>query len=176
MAFEIKNIKSGQSPSDIHFAIYHALRNGGRFTARVDCHRNKVTIHEVRLTYNKEYCGNHPLPCPVRPGPHQKHKRLKYLEGADWVAFNDMLNDVLDSLGVVCDAGSGLVTIRKQGARCTYYASFSPTGFFNEWVKDSGHFENHIGTNKHVQAAYPSGTPGFATAQGQPNYPEHHHH
>lgn len=177
MAFEIKKIKSGQAPNEIAWKIQTAIAQGGRFTARVEHHRNKVTIHDVRLTYKKDYCGNHPLPCPVRPGPHKKHKRLDYLEGADWVGFNDLLNDVLDSLGVVCDAGSSLVIIRKSGERCTYYdAQATPNGIDNEWLKDSGQFENHIGTNAPVSAAYPEGTPGFATAQGQPNYPEHHHH
>lgn len=173
MAFVIKNIRSGQSSTIIAAAIQVALQTGGRFTACVSTLPKRVEIREVRLTYNKDYCGNHPFACPVRPGGHRAHKKLKYLEGSDWVGFNDLLNDVLDSLRVICDAASSHVIIRKAGARCMRYDG-QPNGIGNEWIKDSGVFKNCMGI-QNIQARFPSGTPGFATAHGQPNYTEHTH-
>lgn len=177
MAFVIKNIKSGQTPENIATAIRHALTVGARFTADITTHRNKVEIREVRLTYKKDYCGNHPFACPIRPGqPHRPHKKLPYLEGADWVAFNDTLNDVLDSLSCVCDAGSSLLVIRKAGARAVKYGGQkTANGIDAEWTNTQSEFKNCIGANREIHAAYPQGTPGFATAYGQPNYPEHDH-
>lgn len=173
MAFTINKIKSGQSPEQIA-EMFRNRFSGTRFTMRIETHRSKVTIHDIRLTYSKEYCGNHPLPCPNR-GFVQKHKKAKYLEGGDWVAFNDFLNDCLDAMGCICNAKSSLCIIRKHGERCTAYDSRPQGDFNNEWVKDSGVFENKINSGTPVQAHYPEGTPGFHTAFGQPNYTEHHH-
>jgi hypothetical protein len=193
VAFIINKITSGQQVPDIALAV-------SRFRAEVATPRKgTISIRTVRLTYKKDYCGNHPLPCPVRPGPHRKHPVNCLLEGADWVAFNDMVNDVLDQLGVVCNCASSHVIIRKAGARCVKYTAHRlGNGIDNEWDKDSGEFAYHV---KHTpiattfnpvnvivdgidrgqvvdeapRAEYPAGTPGFATPYGQPNYPEHSH-
>ena len=173
MAFVIKNIVSGQSVDDIA-AYINATLAGSRFTAAVTTKKKSVEIRNVRLTYRKDYCGNHPLPCPVR-AIHRKHPVNRLLEGADWVGFNDMLNNVLDGIGCVCDCASSHVVIRKAGARCVRYdAQALSNGIDNEWVKNSGAFKNYIG-KRAPRSRYPAGTPGFATSVGQPNYPEHHH-
>lgn len=164
MAFVIKKI-IGSTPNDIHAAICAALRES-RFTARVVYKINQVTIHDVRLRESKHYCGNHPLPCPVRPGVKERHVKAKFLEGADWVGFNDMLNDVLDTLKVSCSAGSPLVTIRKGLARCIRYDAKPVRGDFNEWAKDSGQFIDmtkgpiESPTPNWRRSEYPEGTPG----------------
>lgn len=174
MAFVINKCKTSIDMQTIATALKRALQLGGRFIADITSDSRKVTIRKVRLTYRKDYCGNHPLPCPVRAVP-RRHPVNTLLEGADWVGFNDMINDVLDTLGVDCDAGSSHVKIRKNGARCVRYdAQPLRNGIDNEWVKDSGAFENHM-HREHKHASYPEGTPGFATYSGQPNYPENHH-
>jgi hypothetical protein len=162
MAFVIKNI-DGSTPGDIHAAISAALRKS-RFTARIDYSVNKVSIHDVRLKESKDYCGNHPYACPVRPGGHQAHKRQKFLEGADWVAFNDGINNVLDGLGVSANVASSLVVIRKGLERCVSYYGHSQNGISNEWDKQ-GFYENHIG-KPHPKAEYPEGTPGIYSWTG----------
>jgi hypothetical protein len=159
MAFVIKIRKSKHDTQDIASAIRRALAVS-RFVADVRTAKNKISVHGVRLLEKKHYCGNHPLPCPVRPFP-KRHVKSDCLEGADWVAFNDMLNDVLDSLEVDADAGSSLVTIRKGEERCTYYdAQRLPNGIDNEWRRNSGQFENRIG-QKSERSGYPEGTPGI---------------
>lgn len=173
MAFVINKIK-GAHVDVIAGALQRKLAQS-RFSARVEVHRKNVSIHDIRLHKKKDYCGNHPLPCPVRPFP-KPHMRLPYLEGADWVGFNDMVNDVLDSLGVVCNVGSKLVNIRREGKRCTRYdAQGAPNGIDNEWQKDSGQYVDNL-LGKPMKASYPKGTPGFAEWQGEWDYPEDHHH
>lgn len=164
MAFVIKNIstKSLNGVRNLVRAI-HAAGEKSRFTFTNETTHNhtRIKIGTVRLRDAKDYCGNHPLPCPVRPGGHRPHKRLNYLEGADWVAFNDMLNDVLDKMKISADVASSLVIIRKGQERCVYYDSRPfPNGIDNEWVKDSRQFENRIG-KKSKRSEYPPGTPGI---------------
>lgn len=176
MAYVIKNIKSGQTPENIATAIRRVMTIGGRFVADISTPFKKVQFQNIRLTYNKDYCGNHPFPCPVR-NFNKPHKRTKQLEGADWVGFNDMVNDVLDSLGVVCDAGSSHCNIRMAGERrMNYQGHLLSNGIDAEWDKDTHDYENHINSGKEIHASFPDGTPGFATYRGQPNYPETHHH
>jgi hypothetical protein len=159
MVFIIKKIVDGDV-QDIAMAVRQAL-SISRFMANVEELPNKVKISNVRLKKSKHYCGNHPLSCPVRPGGPRPHKHMKYLEGADWVAFNDMINDILDSAGVSANVASSHVIIRKGAKRCIEYISRRIGMYDNEWVKDSGCFENRIG-KKSGRSEYPPGTPGIA--------------
>lgn len=162
MAFVIKNIK-GANIGKLFMAIRKvALRSRFNFYAGTTHDMKRIEIGKVRLRVAKDYCGNHPLPCPVRPWqPHQAHKKLTYLEGADWVAFNDMLNDVLDKLKVSADVASSHVIIRKGYARCVEYdAQIRPNGIDAEWTKDSNMFANYTGQIA-PRAGYPNGTPGI---------------
>lgn len=170
MAFTINKVSSkGRSleslPKEydlLGIIEYNLLRvlSTSRFNARVERHSNKITIHDVRLKEKKDYCGNHPFACPVRPFE-TKHKKLKYLEGADWVGFNDMVNDVLDSLEVAANVQSSLVIIRKGNKRAVRYWGHATNFFNNEWNKDTGDFENWIG-RKAPRSQFPEGTPGIA--------------
>jgi hypothetical protein len=161
MSFKIKNIiATPKRMMTIGNALARAI-NTSRFTANLSQIRNGFEISTIRLRQSKDYCGNHPLPCPIRPGGHRPHKHLPYLEGADWVAFNDMLNDVLDRLKVSANVASSHVIIRKGDKRCVEYDS-QPlrNGIDNEWVRDSGCFECRIGI-KSPRSDYPPGTPGI---------------
>lgn len=176
MAFKVWKITSGQDVQDLA-TLFRRKFAKTRFSVSVETpSRGCIAFRKIRLTYKKDYCGNHPLPCPVRPGKHRKHPTTDRLEGADWVGFNDFINDILDKQQCLCNAGSSLVNIRKAGLRCTLYDSYAlGNGIDNEWRKDSGCFEDWNG-KKAPRSEYPAGTPGFAKAYGKPNYPKHHHH
>src|SRR4051812_42228821 len=90
-----------------------------RFTVRVleveeKRRSTRVIVRDVRLREKKDYCGNHAGPCPLTG---RKHTRLRYLEGLDWVSWNDMLNDALDSLGHDGNVASSHCIIRKDSRR-----------------------------------------------------------
>lgn len=176
MAFTINKFSPSGLPVPVIASAIEAMIAKSRFTAKVNVKAKSISIGPVRLRYKKDYCGNHPFPCPVRSVP-RKHPINRCLEGADWVGFNDMLNDVLDALGSVCDCASSHVIIRKQGARCTNYTGHPlGNGIDNEWDKDSGAFENLMHVTGPKKASYPEGTPGFATYLEWSNYPENHSH
>ena len=122
MSFTFKNI-SGAAIGTIFTSLTDQVRHS-RFTARLELNNGKLSIHQIRLKASKSYCGNHPYPCPVTPFE-RRHRKGKWLEGADWVGFNDLINDVLDDLAVDADVGSSLVTIRKGRKRCVRYEGYS---------------------------------------------------
>lgn len=79
-----------------------------RFTVRADLeHLSKtqpgVKVTEVRLRNAKHFCGQHPGPCPVLFGGPRPHRKHKFLEGLDWVGFNQMFNDLMDRKKIDCD-------------------------------------------------------------------------
>ena len=86
-----------------------ALVRDGRFSLKQSRMTPKrraclVEIPMVRLTVAATYCGNHAGPCPVgNRGPKLK---IKALEFDDWIAFNGIVNDVLDRMGVYAEAWS----------------------------------------------------------------------
>lgn len=156
MAFTIKNIV-GASLELVGKNLAGAL-DVSRFVSRIEEHKNKITVHDVRLKQKKLYCGSHPFKCPLRHEPGlRNHRKTKFLEGADWVAFNDLINDVLDNLGVSADVASSLVVIRKGTYRCIKYDGHKTEGF-SEWNK-FGEYKNCIG--KIVKSKFPVGTPGI---------------
>lgn len=161
MAYEIKHFPL-EKMGDIIHALENALQQS-RFTADICPHRSKITMHNIRLRESKPYCGNHPYPCPVNPfGFERPHRKDKRLEGADWVAFNDMINDTLDNLKILATVKSRVCLIRKGAERCVRYTGHTMNGIHYEWDYDSGCFENRIGLHK-KQSSYPNGTPGIPT-------------
>ena len=162
MAFVIKKIVGCEIPK-LSFKIAVAV-DISRFTVEIHEHANKITIHNIRLRESKHYCGNHPYACPIRPGGERPHRHSNCLEGADWVAFNDMLNDVLDSLGVTADVASSLCIIRKGSERRTEYKGhLFPNGIDSEWDKDTSprFYKNYL-MKAAPRSIYPKGTPGNA--------------
>lgn len=161
MAFVIKNIL-GANTNLIEFRLCEALAKS-RFNAVLKNDGTRVSIHKVRLNVAKDYCGNHPYACPVRPGGPRPHKKTKNLEGADWVAFNDMLNDVLDTLNVSANVASSLCIIRKGVARRTeYHGHTLGNGLDSEWNRDT---ETRFYIDRCGQktgcSTYPKDTPGL---------------
>jgi hypothetical protein len=82
--------------------VIHALEKKvakSRFTATFEsAPRNEIWVKPVRLRASKLYCGQHPGECAVGA-----KRKARFLEWDDWVQFNNLVNDVLDSLGVNAD-------------------------------------------------------------------------
>lgn len=149
-----------------------------RFTAHVSelynhpRHRYVIEVRNVRLRERKEYCGQHPCACPVLPFL-KRHQTGRWLEGADWIGFNDMLNDVLDRCAVSADvwsynreAGSGKYFIRRDEKRRTRYMEAVIEGidilaFRWDITFDPLDFEDYCG-RKAPRSDFPYGTPGLA--------------
>lgn len=162
MSYAIKKmVQYGKPISDLTLSrlllVLRRFERVHRFAFALKSSTNGISFHKVRLKESKHYCGNHPLPCVINPLVKERHVKSRCLEGADWVAFNDMVNDALDEFSISANAGSSHCIIRKGLARCVEYTA-KPQGRGNEWVKDSGCFADCIG--KTARAAYPEGTPG----------------
>jgi len=121
-----------------------------------------IKLRNIRLKEKKRYCGNHPNACDIEGG-----RMGTYLEGLDWVDFNDTLNDVLDSLSVSAYVRSAVCIIRKGTRRRTVYGSFLVRHLWRpvyQWNKDEDDecYENWCGGSAPI-SEYPFGTPGEYT-------------
>lgn len=112
-----------------------------------------VELREIRLKEPKPYCGNHAGPCLIE----RPHRKARYLEGLDWVEFNDLVNSVLDRLHIPADVASSACTIRKGLKRRVVYEG-GPNG---DWDKTgrSQDYEDWCGKDA-PSSNYPMGTPG----------------
>jgi hypothetical protein len=130
-----------------------------RFTCNIfqkDTHK-KLCFNTIRLKEKKVYCGNHPYSCAIaNPGRIEPaHRKTKFLEGADWVGFNDMINDTLDELFITATVKSSACIVRKGLERCVKYTAFPG----KEWDKE-GKFKNCIASKRPI-TIFPKGTPGI---------------
>ena len=89
-----------------------------------------IIITQVRLRSRKLFCGAHPAACN---GPERTHRKHSFLEGADWVEFNDFINNILDRLLVSAMFTSssqefkGKMYLRKGAhRRCSYEHIYLP--------------------------------------------------
>ncbi len=134
-----------------------AFLDKSRFTANLTieavAHRAKLNFDTIRLQVKKGYCGNHAGACRLTG---KKHSRAAYLEGLDWISFNDMVNDALDSISHEGDALSSICVIRKGKNRRMGYYGISG----GEFYKHGDVYENHCGKPP-VQSEYHQGTPGI---------------
>lgn len=157
----------------VQVKLYHAIR-ASRFTADLEqaCLGNKLglKISTVRLKNKKSYCGAHPGPCPVEGG--RRHRTGRWLEGADWVGFNALLNDVLDdmnaeaivfSFNTESRGGSRYYIRRGAERRCNYPAVSNFTGFrtFTHWVDGGDECFVDCRGRKPPAPDFPEGTPGI---------------
>jgi len=127
-------------------------RPGGIWTVRVG-KRWFVKIAGIRLREAKDNCGNHAGPCRLT---WKKHQKRNFLEGLDWVSFDDMLNDALDSISHDGDVSSTVCIIRKGRLRRVAYYGVDGGEFF----KDSDDFEDWCGKQA-PRSKYQPGTPGI---------------
>jgi hypothetical protein len=148
-------IKDNTHPLVVRQALMDAL-SSSRFTfdsESIDYRRFKIV--NVRLRSSKAYCGNHPGACQIDG----KDRRGSYLEGADWVEFNDMLNDVLDRLKVDARVESSVVLVRRGRERCVEYLYVQHPWRNAEWEK-IGIYKDYCG-KKAPMSKFPEGTPGI---------------
>lgn len=125
-----------------------------------------VRVRDIRLKDKKKWCGSHPFACDIG-GPRSSN----LLEGADWVEFNDSLNDILDQLGVSANVESIVCILRKDTRRRVHYDGHWQTHAENgiafvepqpEWNKDEDdcHYIEYVG-HEAPASWYPEGTPGL---------------
>lgn len=101
----------------VHKHIYIEINDLSRFKANVEAVSDKrIKVSKIRLKESKPYCGSHPFVCDIEGG-----RKANFLEGADWVEFNDRLNDVLDRLNAVAYVRSMICIVRKGGKRRVRY-------------------------------------------------------
>jgi hypothetical protein len=139
--------------------IQRHIDNESRFTAEVDIiGKTVIKIRNIRLVESRKYCGNHPNECEFPGAPSRK---AKYLEGADWVEFNDMINDILDALRVNANVATAVCIVRKGEKRRIYYGSHM-RGHFWQWNRDDGEhaYEYFILDEDSPNSEFPFGTPG----------------
>ena len=127
--------------------------NQSRFTAKISETKYKILLDKVRLKLPKPYCGNHCGPCIVG---NNKHRKLNYLEGLDWVSFNDMINGLLDESNLSANVFSRICIVRKGFLRRTSYFGIDGGEFFKD---DNNAYED--GRVKKINTKYQSGTPGI---------------
>lgn len=157
-------------------------RHGGRGTGG----RDSLRLRMIRLRRAKHYCGQHAGPCPANPLFEAPHRACRYLEGADWVAFDDMINDVLDRHRIEARVWSkgteflrpyfirrgrarrtayGAVRMTRHGGRLVAVPDDYPGHAFWVWDPDeaNGAFaDSHFGARADApRSSFPAGTPGI---------------
>lgn len=155
------SIKSDHSQEHVRQAVHEWFRPS-RFNIGEILLQGKtvLNIKMIRLKEKKRYCGNHPNACDIEGG-----RMGNYLEGVDWVEFNDRLNDVCDALQVSAFIRSDRVVIIRKGRerRVNYDSHILPRAFGQQfdWDYDAPEcdFEDYCGRIAPA-SEYPYGTPG----------------
>ncbi len=149
-----------------------------RFTAdvHVECSTRlgrTVKIEHIRLRVKKGYCGAHPGPCQTDLFFDRPHMVAHYLEGSDWIGYDEGINDLLDRLEIDAnvwtynqESTSGRYYIRKGRRRRLVYGMVTRNDgirTFNHWerVATKDEYADYCGKIA-PRAEYPSGTPGSA--------------
>lgn len=154
----------GISRYDLMVAIKKYMEEHTRFTCEPEVAEDRgryVKIRNIRLKQKKPYCGNHPAECVGGLfGAERTHRKGTWLEGLDWVEFNDHLNDLLDSLYVSANIKSSVCILRKGRRRRTHYGMYQQ-GMFNQWKMDEPDdcYEDFCGQAAPM-SEWPWGTPG----------------
>lgn len=133
-----------------------------RFTADVETKDGSkvINVRNVRLRERKPYCGNHPAACEAFAP--RAHSNRTYLEGADWVEWNDRINDLLDAHECSAFVRTSVCVIRRGRCRRTYY-EYTSNGFGqNTWIKEPDPVDMYDCIGQHAPDSwFPSGTPGI---------------
>lgn len=156
MAYEINCTidVAGRIIKSIKSSIQRSRFVVGQIAANTKGRKTSVAMSQIRLKESKSYCQNHCGPC--RNQGVQHHRKAKYLEGADWVAFNDMVNDVLDRLNHNGNAGSSVCVVRKGKCRRVDY--FGVDG--GEFDKEGNNYVDYC-KKKALASECQNGTPGI---------------
>lgn len=162
MRIRVRDLGKAQSLADLMSAVESHINNNSRFNMTVRFspkYKESIDLQRIRLKESKVYCGSHPFACDINGGC-----KSNFLEGADWVEFNDLINDVLDSLHVEANVQSTVCIIRKGMKRRIRYWGRLTNSFINEYTWDldehDTYFENYCGMIA-PNSEYPEGTPGL---------------
>ena len=148
----IKLLSPAEEDLDYLKSVIEAAIEDSRFTATLSqTSKTKIKIEKIRLRDSKPYCGNHPASCRIEV----KSAWRNYLEGVDWVSFNDGINDILDRLGISANVWTSICIIREGRSRRVAYTA-QPNG---EWAK-YGLTWNYCGREAPA-SDWPGGTPGI---------------
>jgi len=109
-------------------------------------------LHRIRRQESKVYCGSHPFACDI-----EGTRKAKYLHGSEWVAVNDVINDVLDAYELSANVDSVVCIIRKGRERRLSYDGYAK-GRGYEWEKDCDDFADYCGSVA-PRSEFPEGTP-----------------
>jgi len=151
----------------VHKALLATLKNS-RFLVRdivvkeqtADRKRGVIHLNEIRLKEAKYFRGCAPefeewrlaRPC----------KRAHFLEAADWIEWNDLLNDLLDELDCPADVLSRACVVRKGRLRRTRYDTLEDKyGIQSQWEK-AGSKEAFSDCNQHPLHPYSEVDGSFA--------------
>lgn len=166
------SIKLTESPQEGLFPIVEELKQylaDSRFTCTLEpkmmfkrsrlsssgFYYGAINISTIRLKKAKQYCGNHAGPCLLTF--ELPKKKYKYLEGADWVEFNDTINDFLDKKKLSAVVESAEVRVRLNNMRRVYYSD-NGYGVWNKY----GHADDYeCGFKENLQTVFTYGTPGI---------------
>lgn len=149
---------------DLVFEVASAIE-ASRFKAKVEVvDWRTINITMVRLRDTKAYCGSHPAMCEL---PGEKNKRRNFLEGADWVEFNDMINDALDGRMIEADVTTAVCVIRKGKKRRINYGSEPGPNSIPVWerVGHEGDYQDCTDGFR-IVSTFPAGTPGVYSKTG----------
>lgn len=126
--------------------------------------RPALKISGPRLLRKKFYCGQHAGPC--RAGVRRRHPLGSWLEGADFVAFDDMLNDLCDKYQIEAEIWStresiGRLYLRDGKLRRNRY--YNPCGVAH-WMggRHRSDFIDRFGNPEPAERSdFTAGTPGI---------------
>jgi hypothetical protein len=146
-------------PGNLALVIQNHINLNSRFTCDVILPgKTIIKLKNIRLRESRKYCGNHPNACEIGGAP---SRSAKYLEGADWVEFNDMINDILDALEVTANVATAVCKVRKLNRRRVHYGSHMQ-GFNWQWNMDEDdYFYVDWNNSPAPNSTYPYGTPGI---------------
>jgi hypothetical protein len=115
--YTIKPYDCGVKLATIVKRIEARAAKDGRFRPRLTIEDGEIHV-KVRLQKAKPYCGQHPGECQAGPFGFERPKRSgSWLEWDDWVAFNDLVNDVLDGLRACAEVWSVPPEIMDKGKK-----------------------------------------------------------
>ena len=158
MKVKVINLGKARDEAFVMNAISRAINDESRFKVEVRGRRGHFLLSKIRLKESKPWCGSHPLRCDENA----TNRKSTLLEGADWVEFNDRINDVLDRYEVSANIASAVCILRKEEQRRIYYGWHLDAAGNPEWNMDEDEwgYSNYCGLIA-LPSLYPDGTPGL---------------
>jgi hypothetical protein len=146
----------GELRETLWSAIQQSRFSVGEIENQSNSRTGWLKLRTIRLKEAKPFCGSHPIACDIAGG-----RRAKFLEGADWVEFNDLINDVCDDLGISADIKTAVCQIRDGRRRRIRYDAYWQVNQW-QWVMHGDDNDYKDWCKKDAPDSwYPEGTPGL---------------